>query len=132
MNNGWLQAGYGAAYAYAAKTGVIKTSEMDNTHRMFLTSGFLVTPDTMDEYRKTFVENAPAYDYNGSRLRHRWPHVLICANPDPITDVSERVGRRGGSSPAAHPLFYPNLIRNEGDWHGKTSECFPHRFGICG
>ena len=31
---------------------------------MFLTSGFLVTPDTMDEYRKTFVENAPAYDYN--------------------------------------------------------------------
>ena len=64
MNNGWLQAGYGAAYAYAAKTGVIKTSEMDNTHRMFLTSGFLVTPDTMDEYRKTFVENAPAYDYN--------------------------------------------------------------------
>lgn len=28
MNNGWLQAGYGAAYAYAAKTGVIKTSEM--------------------------------------------------------------------------------------------------------
>ena len=64
MNNGWLQAGYGAAYAYAAKTGVIKTSEMDDTHRMFLTSGFLVTPDTMDEYRKTFVENAPAYDYN--------------------------------------------------------------------
>jgi len=63
MNNGWLQAGYGAAYAYAAKTGVIDTETMDDTHRMFLTSGFLVTPDTLDEYQKTFVDAAPSYDY---------------------------------------------------------------------
>lgn len=62
-NNGWLQAGYGAAYAYAAKTGIIDVDEMDDTHRMFLTAGFLVTPETLDEYKATFVDASPEYDY---------------------------------------------------------------------
>jgi ABC-type sugar transport system substrate-binding protein len=62
-NNGWMQGGYGVAYAYAAKTGVIDTATMDLKHRMFYTNGFLVTKDTLAEYNKTFVESTPVYDY---------------------------------------------------------------------
>lgn len=62
-NNGWLQGGYGVAYAYAAKTGVIDTATMDNTHRMFYTNGFLVTPETLPDYIANFVDSVPKYDY---------------------------------------------------------------------
>ena len=62
-NNGWMQAGYGLAYAYAAKTGVIDTATMDNLHRMFLTSGYVINADTVDEYKATFVDAKPEYDF---------------------------------------------------------------------
>ncbi|MEA5013766.1 MAG: sugar ABC transporter substrate-binding protein [Candidatus Limiplasma sp.] len=63
-NNGWLQGGYGVAYAYAAHTGKIDTATMDNKHRMFYTDGYLVTAETLPDYTKNFVESAPVYDYN--------------------------------------------------------------------
>lgn len=62
-NNGWMQGGYGVAYAYAAKTGLIDTQTMDDTHRMFYTNGFLVTSKTLEEYYNNFVRNTPTYDY---------------------------------------------------------------------
>jgi hypothetical protein len=36
---------------------------MDLKHRMFYTNGFLVTTETLPEYKKTFVESVPVYDY---------------------------------------------------------------------
>ena len=63
-NNGWMQGGYGVAYAYAARTGKIKPESMDKKHRMFFTNGFLVNADTLKQYRKDFQENVPVYDYN--------------------------------------------------------------------
>lgn len=62
-NNGWLQAGYGCAYAYAAKTGVLDTETMDDLHRMFLTNGYLVSADTLADYKATFVDSQPEYDF---------------------------------------------------------------------
>ncbi len=62
-NNGWLQGGYGTAYAYAAKTGVIDTATMTPEQRMFYTNGYLVTKDTLADYKKNFVESVPVYDY---------------------------------------------------------------------
>lgn len=62
-NNGWLQAGYGCAYAYAAKTGVLDTETMDDLHRMFLTNGYLVSSDTLADYKATFVDSQPEYDF---------------------------------------------------------------------
>ena len=63
-NNGWLQGGYGVAYAYAAYTGKIDPATMDPGMRMFYTNGYLVTADTLEEYRKNFVESVPVYDYD--------------------------------------------------------------------
>ncbi len=63
-NNGWMQGGYGVAYAYAAYTGKISTKTMKPGERMFYTNGFLVNSDTIGKYRKEFIENVPVYDYN--------------------------------------------------------------------
>jgi ribose transport system substrate-binding protein len=63
-NNGWLQASYGVAYAYAAKTGEIVPSELDNTHRMFLTSGTLVTPENLAEFKAEYIDSTPDYDFS--------------------------------------------------------------------
>lgn len=62
-NNGWLQGGYGVAYAYAAYTGKIDPKTMDAGKRMFYTNGYLVTSDTLADYTKTFIDNVPVYDY---------------------------------------------------------------------
>ena len=61
-NNGWLQGFYACAYAYAAKTGKINVDEMDTLHRCFLTNGFLVSADTLADYKATFVDSQPQYD----------------------------------------------------------------------
>jgi len=63
-NNGWMQAGYGVAYAYAAYTGKIVPSELPNGKRMFYTNGYLVNKDTLQEYKDTFVNSSPKYDFN--------------------------------------------------------------------
>ena len=61
-NNGWLQGFYACAYAYAAKTGKIDTETMDTLHRCFLTNGYLVSADTLADYKATFVDSQPQYD----------------------------------------------------------------------
>jgi len=63
-NNGWMQGGYGVAFAYAAYTGKFDTSKESPERRMFYTDGFLITKDTLDEYNEKFVKNKPVYDYN--------------------------------------------------------------------
>ncbi len=62
-NNGWLQGGYGVAYAYAAKTGKINPESMKPEERMFYTNGILITSDTVADYKKDFMESTPVYDY---------------------------------------------------------------------
>jgi len=63
-NNGFMQAGYGAAYAYAAYTGKINPSTMTKGQRMFWTNGFMVSKNTLQEYKDTFVTNKPKYDFS--------------------------------------------------------------------
>lgn len=63
-NNGWLQGGYGVAYAYAAKTGKIDPSAMAPEERMFYTNGVVITADNVADYKKEYVESTPVYDYN--------------------------------------------------------------------
>lgn len=63
-NNGWLQGGYGVAYAHAAYTGKINPESMDTGKRMFYTNGYLITADTLPDYRANFVESTPVYDYD--------------------------------------------------------------------
>ena len=64
VNNGWLQGGYGAAWAYAAHTGKVDVSKLDELHRMFTTAGVLVTKENYPDYIKNFIDNPPKYDYN--------------------------------------------------------------------
>lgn len=63
-NNGWLQGGYGVAYAYAAKTGKIDPSSMSQEERMFYTNGVVITADNVADYKKEYVESTPVYDYD--------------------------------------------------------------------
>lgn len=62
-NNGWMQAGYGVAYAYAAYTGKIVPKDLPDGKRMFYTNGYLVNKDTLQKYKDTFVTSSPTYDF---------------------------------------------------------------------
>ena len=64
VNNGWLQGGYGAAWAYAAHTGKVDVANLDELHRMFTTAGVLVTKDNYADFIENFINNPPKYDYN--------------------------------------------------------------------
>ncbi len=63
-NNGWMQGGYGVAFAYAAKTGKFDVETEPASRRLFYTNGYLITADTLADYNKEFVENKPVYDYD--------------------------------------------------------------------
>lgn len=63
-NNGWLQGGYGVAYAYAAKTGKIDPSTMKPEERMFYTNGIVITADTVADYKKEYIDSTPTYDFD--------------------------------------------------------------------
>lgn len=62
-NNGYLQGGYGAAYAYAAYTGTIVPSELTPEQRLFYTEGYFVDAENLDAFKKDFVDSEPEYDY---------------------------------------------------------------------
>ena len=62
-NNGWLQGGYGVAYAYAAKTCKLDPSSMKPEERMFYTNGIVITGDNVADYKKEYVDSTPVYDY---------------------------------------------------------------------
>lgn len=63
-NNGFMQAGYGVAYAYNAYIGNIDPKTMPAEKRLFYTDGYLVSNDTLQDYKDNFVTNKPQYDFN--------------------------------------------------------------------
>lgn len=75
-NNGWMQGGYGVAYAYAAYTGKFNVEKAKARQRMFYTNGFLITKDTLQEYKEKFVVNKPKYDFNNLAFPIARPYVI--------------------------------------------------------
>ncbi|NRF95103.1 sugar ABC transporter substrate-binding protein [Paenibacillus frigoriresistens] len=75
-NNGWLQGGYGAAYAYDAYIGKIDPSKMPAEKRAFYTEGFFINKESLPEYKKKFVDNKPVYDFNNLDVPIVRPMVL--------------------------------------------------------
>jgi ABC-type sugar transport system substrate-binding protein len=64
VNNGYLQGGYGAAYAYHALSGRINPEIMSRRQQAFYTDGALVDLGNLNDYLRKFVQNLPDYDYN--------------------------------------------------------------------
>jgi ribose transport system substrate-binding protein len=58
-NNGYLLMGYGAAYAYAAATGAVKSFDKP----VIKTQAVLVTKDNVKEYKAMFIDGMPSYDF---------------------------------------------------------------------
>lgn len=63
--NPHAQGFYGLALPYAAITGRIDPEELPAEKRMFYTKGILITPETVEEFEKEYVENTPTFDYEG-------------------------------------------------------------------
>jgi ABC-type sugar transport system substrate-binding protein len=64
FQDGYAVGGYGAAYAYAAKTGKLDVKTMDQKKRMFYSVVKLVTAANVDEMINTYIDNLPTYDFN--------------------------------------------------------------------
>ncbi|MDR3212239.1 MAG: sugar ABC transporter substrate-binding protein [Planctomycetota bacterium] len=62
-NNGFLQGGYGAAYAYYAWAGKITPSKLPDRQRAFYTEGYLVEKANLAKYRQEFMNSVPTYDF---------------------------------------------------------------------
>jgi len=63
-NNGYLQGGYGAAYAYKAWTGEMDPDKLPPRQRAFYIASELVDRNNLAAYRRKFIHNLPVYDYN--------------------------------------------------------------------
>ncbi|MDR2725310.1 MAG: sugar ABC transporter substrate-binding protein [Candidatus Adiutrix sp.] len=63
-NNGHLQGGYGAAYAYKAWSGEIDPETLPRRQRAFYTDSTLVDRDSLTAYRQAFIFNPPVYDFS--------------------------------------------------------------------
>lgn len=63
-NDGYLLMGYGAAMAYNAATGKIKTSKMDPKSRMIYSKTSFINKDNIEEMKAKFITGVPKYDYN--------------------------------------------------------------------
>ena len=63
-NNGYLQGGYGAAYAYKAWKGEIDPADLLRRQRAFYTDSILVDRDSLAGYRRKFIQRPPNYDFN--------------------------------------------------------------------
>ena len=63
-NNGYLQGGYGAAYAYKAWKGEIDLTHLLRRQRAFYTDSILVDRDNLSGYRRKFIQNPLDYDFN--------------------------------------------------------------------
>jgi len=64
VNNGYLQGGYGAAYAYKAWSGEINLETLPKRQRAFYTDSSLVDRDSLPAYRQAFILNLPVYDFS--------------------------------------------------------------------
>jgi ribose transport system substrate-binding protein len=78
-SNPYLQAGLGCAYLYKAYSGQIVTTDLTAEERCFLTEGFLITPDTVDEFNSMDF----TYDYSDPSIMIYEPLDLpLVANYD--------------------------------------------------
>ncbi|MDR3037915.1 MAG: sugar ABC transporter substrate-binding protein [Candidatus Adiutrix sp.] len=75
-NNGYLQGGYGAAYAYKAWAGEINPAALPDRQRAFYTEGRLVNKNNLDQYRRDFIAGVPYYDYNNLEFPISRPRSL--------------------------------------------------------
>jgi len=75
-NNGYLQGGYGAAYAYKAWKGEIDTETLSKRQRAFYTYSPLVDRANVADYRREFIQNPPNYDFNDLEFPVRRPMNL--------------------------------------------------------
>lgn len=62
-NNGYMQGGYGAAYAYAAWSGKIVPGELPDHMRGYYIDGFLIDKDNIEAYRDKNLRNLPEFDF---------------------------------------------------------------------
>jgi ABC-type sugar transport system substrate-binding protein len=62
-NESFLIGGFGAAWAYAAKTGKINPVTMDQKKRTFYTKTILVTQNNVDNIINTYIKGKPQYDF---------------------------------------------------------------------
>lgn len=63
-NGGYMQGGYGVAYAYAAWSGKIDTATMPAHMRGYNSGGILVDKTNLADYLKNYVEKPPVFDFN--------------------------------------------------------------------
>jgi ribose transport system substrate-binding protein len=77
FQDGYAVGGYGAAYAWSAKTGKIDVKTMDQKKRMFFSVVKLVTSANVDEMVATYVNSLPTYDFDNLDF----PIVGIVPNP---------------------------------------------------
>ncbi|MDR2184290.1 MAG: sugar ABC transporter substrate-binding protein [Treponema sp.] len=77
FQDGYAVGGYGAAYAWAAKTGKLDVKTMDQKKRMFFSVVKLVTAANVDEMIATYVDSVPTYDFDNLDF----PIVGIIPNP---------------------------------------------------
>ena len=71
-SNGWLQGGFGLAYAYAALKGDIDTKTMDQAKRMINTKATFISKDTVGQYEKDYITNKPVMNFKDlwSNIEH--------------------------------------------------------------
>ncbi len=62
-NSGYMQGGYGVAYAYAAWSGKVSTDTMPARMRGFNSGGILITKDNLQDYIDNNVKNVPTFDF---------------------------------------------------------------------
>jgi ABC-type sugar transport system substrate-binding protein len=63
-SDGYMEAGYGLAYNYAALNGDITLADMNKEERMFNTKGVLVDKSNLADFKKNYVDGTPDYDYD--------------------------------------------------------------------
>jgi ribose transport system substrate-binding protein len=78
FQDGYAVGGYGAAYAWSAKTGKLDVKTMDQKKRMFFSVVKLVTAANVDEMIATYVTSLPTYDFDNLDF----PIVGIVPNPN--------------------------------------------------
>jgi ribose transport system substrate-binding protein len=77
FQDGYAVGGYGAAYAWSAKTGKLDVKTMDQKKRMFFSVVKLVTAANVDEMVATYVTSLPTYNFDDLDF----PIVGIVPNP---------------------------------------------------
>lgn len=62
--NPWTQGGIGLAWAYAAWSGKIDPTKLDEGKRMFHTKHMVITKANVEQYEKDFIKSKPQIDFS--------------------------------------------------------------------